>query len=181
MGAIYDDQNYKDLMNGNYYPLENMKRSVARLRASKQIDIETMEYGQYQPILSPLETWPNGSGKVWFKALGRARLQLAAQPNTTPLSNDQRVVVPATKCALLDASIRKCFNSEPPIPMKIDVAQRQKDDANSDQHEIRLVWEYGNGEDHAPTLLNLTMVCPYVTKSRKADTSVDAQQDFSEK
>jgi hypothetical protein len=88
MGGIYDDQQYKNLMNGNYYPLENMKRSVARLKASKQIDIETMEYGQYQPILSPLDTWPKGSGKVWFKALGHARLQLTAQPNTTPLSNE---------------------------------------------------------------------------------------------
>ncbi|PIS99933.1 hypothetical protein TSA1_03545 [Bradyrhizobium nitroreducens] len=179
MGGIYDDQNYKNLMNANYYPLENMKKSVARLKASKQIDIETMEYGQYQPILSPLETWPNGSGKVWFKALGHARLQLTAQPNTTPLSNDERVVVPPTKCALLDASIRKCFNSEPPIPMKADITQHQQDDVNSDQHEIRLVWEYGNGEDQAPTLLNLTMVCPYTTKSRKADASAEVRQEHS--
>ncbi|WP_063200503.1 hypothetical protein [Bradyrhizobium sp. AT1] len=181
MGGIYDDQNYKNLMNANYYPLENMKKSVARLKASKQIDIETMEYGQYQPILSPLDTWPNGSGKVWFRALGHARLQLTAQPNTTPLSNDERVVVPPTKCALLDASIRKCFNSEPPIPMKADIRQHQQDDANSDQHEIRLVWEYGNGEDKAPTLLNLTMVCPYTTKSRKAEASAEARQEHSER
>jgi hypothetical protein len=181
MGTIYDNQDYKDQMNGNYYPLENMKRSVARLKASNQIDIETMEYGQYQPILSPLETWPNGSGKVWFKALGHARLQLAAQPNTTPLSNDERVVVPATKCALLDASIRKCFNSEPPIPMKADIRQHQKDAPSSDRHEIRLVWEYGNGEDQAPTQLNLTMICPYVTKSRQADTSAEVRQELSAK
>jgi len=181
MAGIYDDQQYKNLMNSNYYPLENMKKSVARLKASNQIDIETMEYGQYQPILSPLETWPNGSGKVWFKALGHARLQLAAQANTTSLSNDERVVVPATKCALLDASIRKCFNSEPPIPMKADIRQHQKDDANSDRHEIRLIWEYGNGDDQAPTLLNLTMVCPYATKSLKAGASVDVQQELSGK
>src|SRR5262249_556642 len=145
MGSIYDDQDYKSLMNNNYYPLENMKKSVAKLKASGQIDIETMEYGQYQPILSPLETGPNGSGKVWFKALGRARLALSAQPNTVPLSNDERVVVPSTKCALLDASIRKCFNSEPPIPMKANITQHRKEDTNCDQHEIRLVWEYGNG------------------------------------
>jgi hypothetical protein len=181
MGSIYDDQNYKNLMNGNYYPLENMKKSVARLKASNLIDIETMEYGQYQPILSPLETWPNGSGKVWFKALGHTRLQLAAQPNTTALSHDERVVVPATKCALLDASIRKCFNSEPPIPMKADITQHRQDDPNSDRHEIRLVWEYGNGEDNAPTLLSLTMVCPYAAKPRKADASVEIRQELSEK
>jgi hypothetical protein len=181
MGMIYDNQDYKDLMNANCYPLENMKRSVARLKASKQIDIETMEYGQYQPILSPLDEWPNGSGKVWFKALGRARLALAAQPNTAALSNDERVVVPPTKCALLDASIRKCFNSEPPIPMKADIRSHQENDANSDQHEIRLVWEYGNGDDQAPTLLNLTMVCPYATRARQSDTSAEAPQEFSDK
>lgn len=90
-------------------------------------------------------------------------------------------MVPPTKCALLDASIRKCFNSEPPIPMKADIRQHQQDDANSDQHEIRLVWEYGNGEDKAPTLLNLTMVCPYTTKSRKAEASAEARQEHSER
>jgi hypothetical protein len=76
------------------------------------------------------------------------------------------------KCALLDASIRKCFNSEPPIPIWMDTTQHQDDDANSDQHEIRLIWEYANGEDKAPTLLRLTMVCPYVEEKVRA--SVDA-------
>src|SRR6185436_512902 len=39
MGAIYDDERFKQLMNRNYYPLENMKESVAILKASDQIDI----------------------------------------------------------------------------------------------------------------------------------------------
>jgi hypothetical protein len=60
--------------------------------------------------------------------------------------------------------------------MKADITQHQKDAPNSDQHEIRLVWEYGNGEDQAPTLLNLTMVCPYAAKPRQADASVEASQ-----
>jgi hypothetical protein len=160
-GRVYNDQQFKDLMNSNYYPLDNMRKSIAILKASDHIDIETMEFGHYQPLLSPKHTWPNGIGKHWQKGMGRARMQLSAQPNSTPLSNDEPNVVPLTKCALLDASIRKCFNSEPPIPMKVDVTEHKKDVPNAHQHEIRLVWEYANGQDKAPTLLNLTMVCPH--------------------
>jgi len=166
MGAIYDNERFKQLMNRNYYPLENMQKSVAILKASDQIDIQTMEWGQYQPILSPWEKWPNGSGKAWFRAAGQARMQLSAQPNATPLSKDESVVVPPNKCALLDASIRKCFNSEPPIPMWMDTKQHRQDDPGSDQHEISLLWEYGNGEDQPPTLLRLTMLCPYVESEK---------------
>lgn len=160
-GKVYNNQQFKDLMNSNYYPLDNMRKSVAILKASDQIDIETMEFGQYQQILSPKTTWPNGIGSYWLKEMGRARIQLSVQPNSTPLSSDEQGVVPLTKCALLDASVRKCFNSEPPIPMKVDVTEHQQSDPNPDQHEIRLEWEYDNGQDKAPTLLNLTMVCPY--------------------
>jgi hypothetical protein len=164
MGAIYDNEQFKRLMNQNYYPLENMKRSVEILKASDQIDIRTMEWGQYQSILSPRDKWPNGSGKAWLRAAGEARIQLAAQPNTAALSRDERVVVPPNKCALLDASIRKCFNSEPPIPIWMDTTQHQADDACPDQHEISLIWEYANGEDKAPTLLRLTMICPNLSR-----------------
>jgi hypothetical protein len=45
----YNDQDFKNLMNSNYYPLENMMESVALLKASNRVDIATMEYGQYQP------------------------------------------------------------------------------------------------------------------------------------
>jgi hypothetical protein len=168
MGAIYDNERFKQLMNRNYYPFENMKKSVAILKASDQVDIQTMEWGQYQPVLSPREKWPNGIGKAWLRAAGQARMQLSAQPNTTPLSRDEFVVVPPNKCALLDACVRKCFNSEPPIPMWMDTTQHKKDAPGSDQHEISLVWEHGNGDDQAPTLLRLTMVCPYVESENTA-------------
>ena len=172
MGAIYDNEQFKQLMNGNYFPLENMKRSVAILKASDQIDIRTMEWGQYQVILTPRERWPDRTANAWFKSFGQARIQLSAQQNATPLSMDERVVVPPSKCALLDASIRKCFNSEPPIPMWMDTRQHEREAANSEQHEIRLVWEYGNGEDRAPTLLRLTMICP-CSKSEQGRTRAD--------
>jgi hypothetical protein len=170
MGAIYDNEQFKKLMNRNYYPLDNMRRSVEILRASDQIDIRTMEWGQYQPILSPRDKWPNGIGKAWLKAAGEARIQLSAQPNTTPLSLDEPVVIPPNKCALLDASIRKCFNSEPPIPIWMDTKEHHKDDVCPDQHEICLSWEYSNGEDKAPTLLRLTMVCPCSNEKLRAGT-----------
>jgi len=64
--------------------------------------------------------------------------------------------------------------------MKADITQHPQDAQNSDQHEIRLVWEYGNGEDKAPTLLNLTMVCPHAARPRKADASGKVRQGFFE-
>lgn len=162
-GSVYNNQQFKDHMNSHYYPLENMKKSVEKLKASNQIDIATMQYGQYQPVLSPLDVWPGGRGKFWMREMGRARMQLSAQPNNTPLSNDEPDVIPLTRCALLDAAIRKCFNSEPPIPMLIDVTQKRHDDPSPDQHDIRVVWEYGtDGNEKVPTLLRWTMVCPFL-------------------
>lgn len=159
-GRTYTGQKFKDLMNSNYYPLENMIRSVEILKASEDIHLPTMEFGQYQLVLTPKEKWPDGSAKHWRKEAGRARLDLTAQPNTTPLSNDEPDVVPLTRCALLDACIRKCFNSEPPIMLTTTVIQHDKGAPNAHRHEIRLEWEYANGGDKAPTRLDLTMVCP---------------------
>jgi hypothetical protein len=161
MGArVYETDKFKQAMDSRYYPLDSMKQSVATLKNSQNIDIETMEFGQYQPILAPSEINPSGP-KAWLKNVGFARLQLTAQSNTTPLSKDQPDVIPLTKCALLDACIRKCFNSDPAICMQVNVTQKAKDAANPDQHDILLEWEYGTGSN-VPTLLNLTMVCPYV-------------------
>jgi len=161
MGAkVYDTDKFKRAMDSHYYPLENMKQSVLKLKNSENIDIETMEFGQYQPILAPVEINPTGP-KAWLKHVGFARLQLTAQPNTTPLSKDQPDVIPLTKCALMDASVRKCFNSEPPICMQVNVTQKAKDAPDAHLHDIVLEWEYGTGSN-VPTLLNLTMVCPYV-------------------
>ena len=161
MGArVYETDKFKLAMDSNYYPLDSMKQSVAKLKNSQEIDIETMEFGQYQPILAPQEINPSGP-KSWLKNVGFARLQLTAQPNTTPLSKDEPDVIPLTRCALLDACVRKCFNSEPPICMQVNVTQKAKDAPKADLHDIVLEWEYGTGSN-VPTLLNLTMVCPYV-------------------
>jgi hypothetical protein len=157
-GAFYNNDEFKDLMNSNYFPLAKMQRSVDTLKAAKdQIDIETMEYGQYQPILAPKAGWPKGGGAAWLREMGRARIDLTAQRNDVALDGE----TPLTKCALLDASLRKCFNSVPPICIKIDVKEHKQTDPMSDTHEVTLVWTYGDGQDKAPTLLEFTMICPY--------------------
>jgi len=158
-GKVYETDKFKGAMDSNYYPLDSMKQSAAKLKNSQDIDIKTMEFGQYQPILAPLEINPNGP-KSWLKNVGFARLQLTAQPNTTPLSKDEPDVIPLTKCALLDACVRKCFNLDPPICMQVNVMQKAKDAPDPALHDIVLEWEYGTGSN-VPTLLNLTMVCPY--------------------
>jgi len=71
-GKIYNDPAYKNHINKFYYPLDNMKQSVAVLKASSLIDIATMEFGQYQPILSPLNTWPEKKGQFWLREMGQA-------------------------------------------------------------------------------------------------------------
>jgi hypothetical protein len=156
-GAFYNNPQFKALMNQNYYPLDAMKKSVDKLKAaSDQIDIATMEYGQYQSILTPRSSWPSGGGAAWLREMGRARMDLTAQPNNVALDG----VVPLTRCALLDASLRKCFNSDPPICINIDVREHRFDDPNADRHDIELTWKYDNGKDQPPTLLEFTMICP---------------------
>ena len=159
--AIYNNPQFKAAMNIHYSPLETMKASVALLKASPQIDLASLQFGQYQPILSPQELGTDAGLKRWMKEMGGARLQLSTKANTKPLSNDQPDVVPLTMCCLLDACVRKCFNSDPPICMQVNVTQKAKDAPNPDLHDIVLEWEYGTGSN-VPTLLNLTMVCPYV-------------------
>ena len=44
--------------------------------------------------------------------------------------------------------------------MQVNVTQRAKDDPDADKHDILLEWEYPPGSN-VPTLLILTMVCPY--------------------
>ena len=72
-GRVYETVQFKQAMDSNYFPLDNMKRSVATLKNSNNIDIETMEFGQYQPILAPAEINPNGP-KTWLKNVGHARV-----------------------------------------------------------------------------------------------------------
>ena len=158
MGAkVYETSSFKQAMDSHYYPLESMKNSVDILTNSQDIDIATMEFGQYQPILAPQQISPNGP-KTWLQNVGRARIQLNAQANDQQVSKDDPTV-PLTKCARLDACVRKCFNSTPPICMQVNVTQKAKDAPDPTLHDIILEWEYGNGGD-VPTLLNLTMVCP---------------------
>ncbi len=166
MGGAYDNSAFKNSMNSHYYPLDNMKRTVEFLKNRDDIDIATMEFGQYQPKIAPEAVNAKGP-KAWLQDMGGSRLSLTSQPNTTPLSNDEPKVIPLTRCALLDASIRKCFNSDPPIPMLVDVTQQPKDSPNASQHDIKLVWDYAPGSN-VPILLHLTMVCPFTPVTNAA-------------
>lgn len=157
-GRVFDSKQFKDSMNSHYYPLENMKATVELLKGRDDVDLATIQYGQYQAILAPAAINMKGH-KFWLREMGFARIQLTAQPNSTPLSKDEPAVIPLTRCALLDASIRKCFNSVPPIPMLIDVRQKTPDDPNPDQHSVDLVWDYEAG--NVPILLHFTMICPF--------------------
>jgi hypothetical protein len=156
-GRVFETSSFKQAMDSNYYPLDSMKQSVEILKNSENIDIETMEFGQYQPILAASAVNQKGA-KFWLQNMGRARVQLTAQPNDAPVSDDDPTV-PLTKCARLDACVRKCFNSDPPICMTVNVTQKSKDDPDPTLHDILLEWDYAAGST-VPTLLNLTMVCP---------------------
>ena len=173
-GKPYNNQQFKDHMNSLYYPLSAMQRSVERLKSSS-LDLATMEFGDYQPILSPLDQWPGDLGSKWERSKEYARAGLATQPNHTPLSADEPSVVPLTKLGLLDASVRKCFNSTPPIPMQIDVQEQPKDSPDAARHDIKLIWTYGS--DGVPTLLRLTMVCPYGSRH---DTEARSERVLAE-
>src|SRR4030088_1682102 len=155
MGAVYKNPSFKDKINIHSHSVDAMRNSIDILKKSCKVNLATMEFGQYQPILAPKDVNPVGA-KTWLENVGYARLQLSAQPNDRPLSKDEPAVIPLTKCALLDASIRKCFNSNPPIPMQIDVTQKPNTAPDWDKHDILLVWDYGAG--NVPTLLYLTMV-----------------------
>jgi hypothetical protein len=158
-GAVLNNQPFKDYMNSLYYPLANMQRSVDALKASKQINLTTMEWGEYQQILAPLDRWPAPAGQHWIRLKNAARADLSVQANTASLSKDEPVV-PPTKCALLDAAVRKCFNSTPPIPMFIEIMDKPVDAQNANLHDITLTWVYG--KDGIPTLLEFTMHCPFI-------------------
>ena len=92
-GRVYEGKDFKTAMDSNYFPLDNMKTSVEKLANSPNIDIATMEFGQYQPILSPGQVNPNGP-KEWLKHVGSARVSLTAQANTKPFSKDEPNVIP---------------------------------------------------------------------------------------
>lgn len=150
---VYNNSDFKNYINWHYYPLPNMRDSVKILKASPDIDIQTMEYGEYQPILAPLHKWPDNRGKVWYKSVSLARHSLKMQASDI-----------GTKWDKLNDAVRKCFNSEPPIPMVIDVRQKEEGKPGAADHDIELIWEYAQDDpDHLkdPVLLRFTMVCPF--------------------
>lgn len=150
------------LMNARYASVESMTKNIAILDAAAlQIDRHTMEYGQYQPVLVPFDQWPAGAAAAWTKTVGNMRLNLADQLNNDPLSLDEGTNRPKTRCALLDAAIRKCFNSPKPIPFTVKVAQQAQNSPDAKVHSIELDWDYDDGLDKQPTFLTLTITCPY--------------------
>jgi hypothetical protein len=155
--------NFFSLMNAQYSSVDSMKKNVAILDASRQIDRSKMEYGQYQSILVPSGQWPPEAAAVWSKTVEKMRKNLEGQLNNGPLSPDESTNKPETKCALLDAAIRKCFNSPTPIPFKVEVAQQAQNSADANMHFINLDWDYSDGQGKPPTFLTLTITCPYET------------------
>jgi len=160
LGAIvYNNDDFKAHINHLYYPASNMEKSVDLLiKARGKPFLSKMKWGEYQLILSPMANWPGNTGKHWAASVAYARAGLARVSNADPLSTDEPRNVPKDKCSLLDAAIRKCFSSTPPIPMTIDVDQQNT--ANANTHGLRLRWVYDT-VGRPPILLELTMICPY--------------------
>ena len=162
--SVYQGAPFKNFWTQFFGSVDAMRRSIATLNASPDIHLPALQYGQYQPILVPLQNWVDFGSEHWAKEMGTARLHLTEQANTQPLSNDEPSNVPLTRCALLDAAIRKCFNSEPPIPIDNNVRQKKKDEAGADTHGIEVSWDYA-ADGKTPTRLRYTMVCPYRSSS----------------
>jgi hypothetical protein len=166
-GITYNNPAFKAAMNKHYATVDAMKASIKILQDSGQVDLPTMLYGQYQPILAPSAvSVRTGKNQGWLRDMGFARMQLSRQSSTTPLSLDEPDIVPLTKCDLLDASLRKCFNSDPPIPITIDVAEKKHDAPDPGIHDVKLVWDYPAGSK-VPSRLYFTMICPFIVAKEK--------------
>lgn len=164
--AVYQTAPFKNFWTPYCGTVDAMRRSIATLNAAQNIHLPALEYGQYQPILVPLANWAHFGSQHWAREVGNARLDLTQQANTHPLSNDEPANVPLTRCALLDAALRKCFNSEPPIPIDNNVRQKRRDEADPDTHAIEVRWDYGS--DGKPTMLHYTMICPHRSSTTAA-------------
>jgi hypothetical protein len=165
--SVYQGAPFKNFWSQFCGSVDAMRRSIDTLKGSQDIFLPALEYGQYQPVLVPLQNWVDFGSQQWVKEVGKARLDLTAQPNTQALSNDEPANVPLTRCALIDAAVRKCFNSEPPIPIDNNVRQKKKDEANADLHAIEVSWDYA-ADGKTPTMLHYTMVCPYRSSATTA-------------
>ena len=179
-GTVFMTSAFKNYWSQHYDSVENMRKSVETLKKSPAIHLPTLEYGRFQPILAPMDgQWPGGL-KLYMREMRAARVDLTAQPNDAARSRDEPNVKPLTRCALLDATLRKCFNSEPPIPMDVDVEQKAEAAADRDVHSVKLVWTYKEGSD-VPVRLHFTMICPYRTpKSNKVDDRAALKQTATE-
>src|SRR5258708_26080293 len=83
--------------------------------------------------LTPLDKWPGDLGSKWERSKQYAR---AGDRKSTRLNSSHQIISYAVFCLkknLLDASVRKCFNSTPPIPMQIDVQEQPKDSPKATQ------------------------------------------------
>jgi hypothetical protein len=153
--GFYADPAFLDAMNFNY-TTGQMPESVKKLKEHGQLQLATMKWGDYQPILTPSHKWPGKTYQLWQESMQAARDSLAKQTNKLPLSPGD-AAVPATKCDLADAAVRKCFNSEPPIQIIIDVLVKQASDPDPDLHDVKIEWATINKE----ATLKFTMICPY--------------------
>lgn len=158
--SVYSGLAFKTFWSQFCGTVDGMRKSIETLNASRAVYLPALEYGQYQPVLVPLTNWVDFGSQSWAKEVGNARLDLTRQSNAQPLSNDEPTNIPLTRCALLDAALRKCFNSEPPIPIDNKVRQKRKDEADSDTHGIEVSWDYA-ADGKTPTMLHYTMICPY--------------------
>lgn len=153
--GLYADKEFLKAMNKNYN-VDNIGHSKVKLK-NLHFDFATMEWGDYQDILTPKEDWPGRTHQHWKQSLKEARESLASQRNFAKISpTDQHV--PRTKCDLADAVIRKCFNADPPIPIVVNVKMKEAFDADPTLHDVLVGWpQTASGE----TSLEFTIVCPH--------------------
>jgi hypothetical protein len=158
--AFYQDPKFLEAMNANYTK-EKMVESVKKLR-DRSINLAALKWGEYQTILTEPGKWPGQTYPMWTKSLADARDSLSKQPNGQSLSPTDPQV-PATKCDLADAAIRKCFNSTPPLAMIVNVTSKAADSLDPAKHDLLIEWVEKDGH----TTLKFTMVCPYEPPQEK--------------
>jgi hypothetical protein len=176
----YKHPTFVAFINSLYASAEQMQANVETLThpqtgkytksPGRANSIQALKWGDYQPILAPLDTWPGVTGERWVKSAAEARNSLIKVANTDPVDDRDPANIPKTRCDLLDALVQKCFNTpaagqtKPGIPMAIDVTEKPSTDVNRDLHDIVFHWETDG--DSKPTLLYLTMVCAYQLPKR---------------
>jgi hypothetical protein len=150
--VTYRDPNFIDAQDTNY-KFENMPNTVAIIKKTFP-DLSKVQWGYYQELLDQ-KGWTAKEKKGWNKARDHARASLGQQINTVALPDSSK---PKYKSDLLDEAVRRCFNANPPIAIKISVLTKHQTDSDASMHDIALAW----GTDSAGNpFLSLTMICPY--------------------